>query len=207
GGEGSGKSTQAAILTEWLTDRDYDAILTHQPGGTEIGREIRELVLHRPRDYMAPRTEALLYAADKAEHVDTVIRPALDRGAAVITDRYIDSALAYQGGGRELEVAEVRLVSRWATGGLRPHLTVLLDIPPEVGLARIDGDSDRLEQESLDFHETVRQHFLDLAALDPDRYVVVDATQGTMEIAARIRASVEPMLSAVHRRTPTSERT
>lgn len=210
GGEGSGKSTQTEWLAGWLREQGYDVTATRQPGATPAGAKLRELVLHDLKSSISPRTEALLFAADKAEHVSSVIQPALHNGAIVITDRYIDSALAYQGGGRELSRSEVLELTRWATHGLRPHLTVLLDLPPDVGLGRLHTreDRDRLENEPREFHERVRQSFLDLAALDPDRYVVIDATLPTDQIGERIRAAVEPLLSEVHRRAaePTPDR-
>jgi dTMP kinase len=197
GGEGSGKSTQVRRLEAWLVERGLSVLVTHEPGATRVGQSIRSIVLDKSTGKLSPRTEALLYAADKAEHVDTVIQPALDEGTIVITDRYVDSTLAYQGGGRDLAQREVLRLSRWATSGLRPHLTVLLDVPPEVGLARgaADGPADRIESESLEFHQRVRQQFLDLAMLDPDRYLVVDATASPAQIADQIRARVEPLLA------------
>jgi dTMP kinase len=193
GGEGAGKSTQVRLLAEWLEKRGHDVVVTFQPGATELGRELRTLLLHS--GHMAARTEALLYAADKAEHVDTVIRPALDRGKIVITDRYVDTMLAYQGAGRDLSQQQVLQLCRWATGGLRPHLTILLDVPPEVGLARSDGPPDRLEREPLEFHERARRRFLEIAGLDPDRYLVLDATQPADLLAAQIRMRVDPLVA------------
>jgi dTMP kinase len=192
GGEGGGKSTQARLLAEWLRPQGFGVVVTYEPGATDVGRDLRHLLLHS--GHISPRAEALLYAADKAEHVDTVIRPALQDGSVVITDRYVDTMLAYQGAGRDLSQQQVLRLCRWATDGLRPHLTVLLDVPPEVGLTRGDAPPDRLEREPLEFHQRARQHFLDLAALDPDRYLVVDATAGTNEVAAQIRERVEPLL-------------
>ena len=146
-------------------------LLTFEPGDTAVGRELRRIVLDPATGALADRTEALLYAADKAEHVDTVVQPALDRGEVVVTDRYVDSTLAYQGAGRALDVAEVERVARWATRDLRPHLTVVLDLAPEQGLGRFEG-RDRIEGESLEFHERVREAFLAMAAADPDHYLV-----------------------------------
>jgi dTMP kinase len=176
GGEGAGKSTQARRLADALVARGYEVVLTFEPGATALGRQIRQLLLDPANTEMSPRTEAMLYAADRAQHVGEVIRPALARGAVVITDRYVDSSLAYQGGGRTLELAEVRRLSQWATDGLTPDLTVLLDIDPEVGLRRATGPGDRLESEALAFHQRVRAAFLDLARHGRDRYVVVDVT-------------------------------
>jgi dTMP kinase len=193
GGEGAGKSTQSRLLHDWLVERGETVLLTFEPGDTSVGKELRRIVLDPATGDLSDRTEALLYAADKAEHVDHVVLPALRRGDVVITDRYVDSTLAYQGAGRTLDVAEVEAVARWATGDLRPHLTVVLDLEPEAGLGRFDG-RDRIEGQSLEFHQRVRQGFLDLAAADPDHYVVLDARAPIAEIAAAIRARVEPML-------------
>ena len=181
GGEGAGKSTQARRLAEALSARGYAVVVTHEPGATAIGGRIRELLLDPANTEMAARTEAMLYAADRAQHVAQVIRPALERGAIVITDRYVDSSLAYQGGGRDLDVAEIRRLSQWATDGLSPDLTVLLDIDPEVGLRRTTGPGDRLESEALAFHQRVRSAFLDLARHGRDRYLVVDVSQTDAE--------------------------
>ena len=193
GGEGAGKSTQAQRLREWLEHQGYDVLLTHEPGDTEIGRQVRRLVLDPESGPMSHRTETLLYAADKAEHVDRVVAPALARGAVVITDRYVDSTLAYQAAGRDLADADVEAIARWATGNLRPHLTVLLDLEPTAGLTRFDG-RDRIEAESLEFHERVRAMFLRLAASQPDRYLVVDARQPVEEIERQVRERVAPLL-------------
>jgi dTMP kinase len=193
GGEGAGKSTQAKALAAWLTGAGHSVRLTFEPGDTPVGRELRRIVLDPATGELSARTEALLYAADKAEHVDTVVRPALDRGEVVVTDRYVDSSLAYQGAGRDLLLADVERVNRWATGDLRPHLTVVLDLAPEAGLGRLTG-RDRIEGESVEFHQRVRQGFLDLAAADPDHYLVLDARAPVEEIAAAIRARVEVLL-------------
>ena len=187
GGEGAGKSTQARRLAEALTARGYDVVLTFEPGATELGRQIRALLLDKNSSDMTARTEAMLYAADRAQHVGEVIRPALERGAVVITDRYVDSSLAYQGGGRELDAAEVRRLSQWATDGLSPDLTVLLDIDPEVGLRRATGPGDRLEDEELAFHQRVREAFLAIARHGRDRYLIVDVSaEGADEVHARL---------------------
>ena len=193
GGEGSGKSTQSGRLAAWLAADGYDVLSTFEPGDTPVGREVRRIVLSPETGALSDRTEALLYAADKAEHVDTVVRPALERGAVVITDRYVDSTLAYQGAGRTLDVAEVEAVARWATGGLRPHLTVVLDLAPEAGLGRFEG-RDRIEGESLEFHERVRAAFVAMADADPDHYLVLDARAEVGAIEAAIRTAVEPLL-------------
>jgi dTMP kinase len=196
GGEGSGKSTQIELLADALRAAGRDVTVTHEPGGTSVGVEIRHLLLHSS-ERMTPRAEALLFAADRALHVDTVIRPALTAGHVVLTDRFVDSSLAYQGGGRELTVEDVRRVSRWATGGLRPDLTVLLDVPANVGLSRALGRdaADKLEAEPLAFHERVRESFRHLADSDPSRYLVVDATRPPDEIAVDVRHAVEALFS------------
>jgi len=193
GGEGAGKSTQAQRLAGWLRSAGYDVLLTHEPGDTEVGRHLRRIVLDPETGSISDRTEALLYAADKAEHVDRVVAPALRRGAVVVTDRYVDSTLAYQGAGRALPDRELERVARWATCDLRPHLTVLLDLPPESGLTRFEG-RDRIEAESPAFHERVREAFLRLASLHPEHYLVVDARRPVDEIAAAVRERVEPLL-------------
>jgi dTMP kinase len=193
GGEGAGKSTQSKLLAQWLEEQGRTVLLTFEPGDTEVGKALRQIVLSPETGELSHRTEALLYAADKAEHVDTVVLPALARGEVVITDRYVDSSLAYQGAGRDLLLADVERVNRWATGDLRPHLTVVLDLAPEAGLGRLTG-RDRIEGESVEFHQRVRQGFLDLAAADPDHYLVLDARAPVEEIAAAIRARVEVLL-------------
>ena len=193
GGEGAGKSTQALALEAWLRAAGYVVRLTHEPGDTEVGRRVRQIVLDPATGDLSDRTETLLYAADKAEHVDTDVLPALERGVVVITDRYVDSSLAYQGAGRDLLLADVERVNRWATGHLRPHLTVVLDLAPEAGLGRLTG-RDRIEGESVEFHQRVRQGFLGLAAADPDHYVVLDARAPVEEIAAAIQQRLAPLL-------------
>lgn len=188
GGDGVGKSTQIRLLAAWLADRGHDVVATFEPGGTELGRELRAAVLHG--EHVSARTEALLYATDRAHHVDTVVRPALARGAVVLTDRYLDSSVAYQGDGRALGAAEVEGLSLWATEGLLPHLTVLLDLDPAVGLARLTGRPDRLESAGLEFHERTRRAYLERAAADPARWLVVDAGAGVDEIASQVRGRV-----------------
>jgi dTMP kinase len=192
GGEGAGKSTQAVRLAGWLRDRGHEVVLTREPGDTGVGAELRRIVLD-PASGMSHRTELLLYAADKAEHVEQVVLPALRRGAVVVTDRYVDSTLAYQGAGRDLPDDEVERIARWATSGLRPHLTVLLDLEPEAGLTRFE-ERDRIEAESLDFHRRVRDGFLRLAAQRPGDYLVVDARAPADEVERQVRARVEPLL-------------
>ena len=199
GGDGSGKSTQSKRLAAWLEGEGYVPLLTFEPGDTAVGRKLREIVLSPSTGELSDRTEALLYAADKSEHVDTVVQPALDRGEVVITDRYVDSMLAYQGTGRALAVSEVEAVARWATHDLRPHLTVVLDLEPEHGLGRFE-ERDRIEGESLEFHERVRESFLRMAAADPDHYLVLDARADVDDIAAQVQRAVTPLLTQAVRR-------
>jgi dTMP kinase len=199
GGDGVGKSTQQALLADWLRSRGREVVLTREPGGTELGAEIRRLVLHG--EHVAPRAEALLYAADRAHHVETVVRPALAAGAVVLADRYIDSSVAYQGAARSLGTDEVRDLSVWATRGLTPDVTLLLDLDPAVGAARREGHPDRLERAGDTFHDRVREQFLAIAAAEPDRVVVVDASLGIEDVHARARAAVERALAAAGART------
>ncbi|WP_425570726.1 dTMP kinase [Rugosimonospora acidiphila] len=200
GGEGAGKSTQVQRLANRLRAEGHDVVITREPGATDVGARIRGLLLDpAPVDggQIAPRAEALLYAADRAHHVATVVRPALNRGAVVISDRYVDSSLAYQGAGRTLPVDDVRWLSGWATGGLKPDLVVLLDVDPKVGLARAgrrSGQTDRLEGEELPFHERVRYAFLDLAAADPNRYLVLDASRPPEAVAGMVAERVVGIL-------------
>lgn len=194
GGEGSGKSTQATKLRDWFERRDFDVVLTREPGGTDLGGQLRRVLLDKGTGAVAPRAEALLYAADRAEHVHAVVRPALNRGAVVISDRYVDSSIAYQGSGRILPSEDVLRISRWATEGLIPDLTILLDIPSAVGLARC-ATPDRLESEPLEFHERVRRAFLQLATVEPDRYFVVNATGTPEEVARLIHSRFEDLLA------------
>ena len=186
GGDGSGKSTQIQSVRDWFESRGREVIVTREPGGTELGTEIRRLVQNGPEDVDA-RTEALLYAADRAYHVATVIGPALERGAVVLGDRYIDSSLAYQGAARSLGVDEIASLSAWATQGLYPSLTFLLDLPPEVGARRRTDAPDRMERESMDFHERVRHQYLRLADAEPERIVVIDAVGTVDEVFSEIR--------------------
>jgi dTMP kinase len=194
GGDGSGKSTQSQALADWLRAEGYVVRLTFEPGDTEVGVRVRQIVLDPATGELSDRTESLLYAADKAEHVHSVVQPALDRGEVVITDRYVDSMLAYQGAGRPLELSEVEHVARWATHDLRPHLTVVLDLAPDHGLGRFD-ERDRIEGESVEFHERVRQAYLDLAEADADHYLVVDARLPVDVIAAAVAERVTPLLN------------
>jgi len=193
GGEGAGKSTQTRALESWLQSEGYAVRLTFEPGDTEVGRRVRQIVLDPATGDLADRTETLLYAADKAEHVETVVLPALERGEVVITDRYVDSSLAYQGAGRALDLAEVEQVQRWATRDLRPHLTVVLDLAPEQGLGRF-AERDRIEGESVEFHERVRKAFVEMASADPDHYLVMDARRPVDDLATEVRHRVQPLL-------------
>ncbi len=194
GGEGAGKSTQARMLAIWLRDQGFDVVTTHEPGATKIGMRLRALLLDNAHSGLAPRAETLLYAADRAEHVQSVIIPALERGAIVVTDRYVDSSLAYQGAGRQLPVAEIAGLNRWATGGLMPDLTIVLDLPPVTGLGRRRSSADRLEAEPVDFHQRVRAAFLSLAAAEPSRYLVLDAAGPEAEISRDIQVRVRELL-------------
>jgi dTMP kinase len=196
GGDGSGKSTQAALLAEWLQGGGRTVVRTREPGGTEVGVAIREIVLHH-RGEVSPRAEALLYAADRAQHIATLVRPALQRGEVVIQDRYLDSSVAYQGAGRVLGGPEVRELSLWAAEGLLPDLTLLLDLDETAARGRLDADKkvfDRLEAEKGEFHARVRAAFLDLADAEPDRFLVLDASLPVAELAALIRARVAALL-------------
>lgn len=193
GVDGSGKSTQSRLLAQWLRSADYNVVQTFEPGDTEVGRQVRRIVLDPATGELSARTETLLYAADKAEHVHVVVNPALARGEVVITDRYVDSTLAYQGVGRPLALAEVEHVARWATGDLRPHLTVVLDLEPSQALGRF-AERDRIEGEPVDFHARVREAFLALAEPDPAHYLIIDARAPMADVAVRVREAVAPLL-------------
>ncbi|HYY79008.1 MAG TPA: dTMP kinase [Actinomycetes bacterium] len=193
GVEGAGKSTQLELLARELAGRGHEVVVTREPGGTPVGERVRELLLDPAAD-MHPRTEALLFAAARAELVERVIRPALERGAVVLCDRYLDSSLAYQGGARGLGRRAVADVNRWATGGLVPDLVVLLDVDPALGLARRRGDRDRIEAQDVEFHRRVRDAFRELAAAEPGRFAVVDAAGPVQEVAARVRAAACALL-------------
>jgi dTMP kinase len=188
GGDGAGKSTQATELAQWLTENGVDVLLTREPGATEVGEALRSLVLDPRLGEMSPRAEALIYAADRAEHVEKVVLPALNEGRVVITDRYIDSSIAYQGVGRGLGTRAIAEISRWATGALTPDLTILLDVPQDDGRARRGSPGDRVERQSAEFHDAVRQAFLDRAEQDPARYLVVDATASVARIRQQVRS-------------------
>ncbi|AZS43236.1 Thymidylate kinase [Microbacterium oleivorans] len=197
GGDGSGKTTQAALLEHWLREQGRSVVRTREPGGTEVGVLIRDIVLHHRGD-IAPRAEALLYAADRAHHVETLVRPAVARGDVIIQDRYLDSSVAYQGAGRVLDGVEIRDLSLWAAEGALPDVTVLLDVDPATARQRLDAADkpfDRLEAEKSAFHERVRTAFLALADAEPKRFLVVDATQPIDVIAEAIRRRVSTHLS------------
>ncbi|GAA2887128.1 dTMP kinase [Microbacterium esteraromaticum] len=196
GGDGSGKTTQAGLLAEWMQQRGRTVLRTREPGGSEVGQLIRDIVLHHRGD-IAPRAEALLYAADRAHHVATVVRPALARGDVVIQDRYLDSSVAYQGAGRVLDATEVRDLSMWATDGALPDLSVLLDLDPSTARRRLDADDkpfDRLEAEKEEFHARVRGAYLALAAAEPKRFLVIDASLDPDDIAVLIRARMSVLV-------------
>ncbi|HEX2704914.1 MAG TPA: dTMP kinase [Candidatus Lustribacter sp.] len=194
GGDGAGKSTQATLLRDWLVARGRRVVVTREPGGTQVGQQIRQVLLHG--DHVAPRADALLFAADRGQHVETLVRPALERGHDVITDRYLDSSVAYQGAGRDLGADEVRRLSLWAVRDLLPDLTVLLDVSSTTGRSRRGETHDRLEREPDGFHERVRRHFLDLAAAGPSRYLVLDAGRPEHELARAIQERMSALLAA-----------
>jgi len=196
GGDGAGKTTQASLLEQWLTAQGRTVVRTREPGGTEVGVRIRDIVLHH-RGHIAARAEALLYAADRAHHIETLVQPAIARGDVVIQDRYLDSSVAYQGAGRVLDADDVRALSLWATDGLLPDLTVLLDLDPAAARRRLQADDkpfDRLEAEKGEFHARVRSGFLALAAAEPQRFLVLDATRPPEELAESVRAAVSDRL-------------
>ncbi len=195
GGEGAGKSTQGGLLADHLRARGAEVVQTREPGGTPAGEAIRDVLLSRANDGLDPRSEALLFAAARGEHAERVIRPAIERGAIVVCDRYLDSSAAYQGVGRDLGVDAIRELSLWATRGLLPDLTIVLDVDPAVGLARVTNP-DRLEAEPLAFHQRVRTGFIALAALDPGRYLVIDAAQDVSVIATAIADRVDALMAA-----------
>ncbi|CNE79198.1 Thymidylate kinase [Mycobacterium tuberculosis] len=194
GGEGAGKTTQARLAAIWLRDHGYDVVTTHEPGATKIGMRLRAMLLDRDTTGLSDRAETLLYAADRADHIANVIRPAMERGAIVVSDRYVDSSLAYQGFGRQQPVEDIARVNAWATGGLVPDLTVLLEIPPEAGLRRLPAPADRIESEPRDFHERVRAGFRALAEADPDRYLVLDASRPQSELSREIQYRIREIL-------------
>jgi len=194
--DGVGKSTQANLLEEYLRSLGHDIVRTLEPGGTELGVEIRQMLLHRKGE-VSPRAEALLYAADRAHHVETKVKPSLAAGKIVMSDRYLDSSVAYQGAGRELSMEDIRGISIWATGGLLPNLTILLDLDAASARARRNTtgqEPDRLEREKIEFFEATRQAFLQLASNEPDRFLVIDASQTVEQMQAQIRARVNTVL-------------
>ncbi|MCX5501356.1 dTMP kinase [Streptomyces sp. NBC_00053] len=194
GGDGAGKSTQVEALADWIRAKGHEVVVTREPGATPVGKRLRSILLDVSSAGLSNRAEALLYAADRAEHVDSVVRPALERGAIVISDRYIDSSVAYQGAGRDLSPTEIARISRWATSGLVPHLTVLLDVDPETARERFTEAPDRLESEPPEFHARVRSGFLTLAAADSTRYLVVDAGQDPESITTVVRHRLDQLL-------------
>lgn len=194
GGDGAGKSTQIRRLAELLREGGHDVLVTFEPGEGELGAELRRLMQHS--GHIDARTEALLFAADRAEHVARIVRPALERGAIVLSDRYLDSSVAYQGAARELGTQEIRDLSLWASDGLLPDLTILFDLDPRIGAARRTGEPDRLEREPLAFHTRVRDNFLAAAAAEPERFVVIDAAREPEAIAADVAAAVTARLKA-----------
>ena len=196
GGDGSGKTTQINLLATWLESQGQTVVLTREPGGTDLGVELRNIVLHR-KGFIAPRAEALLYAADRSHHIHSLVRPALERGEVVVQDRYLDSSVAYQGAGRVLDPEEVCELSLWATQRLMPNLTVLLDVPASVAKARqaqTEREYDRLEAEAEDFHTRVRESYLSLAAAEPERFLVVNGELPIEEIHHSIITKVSDLL-------------
>jgi dTMP kinase len=194
GGEGAGKTTQARLLAIWLRDQGYDVVTTNEPGATKVGMRLRAILLDKESTGLSSRAETLLYAADRAEHVAAVIQPALRRGAIVITDRFVDSSLAYQGFGRTLPTEDIAKVNTWATGGLAPDLTIVLDVPADVGLGRFASPADRIESEPREFHERVRRGFRALAEAEPHRYLVVDASQPQAVITRQLQDRIREIL-------------
>ncbi len=193
GGDGAGKSTQLTRLAAWLREAGHEVVVTYEPGDTRLGATIRTLVLDQSSGDITPRAEALLYAADKAQHVYEVVRPALEAGKVVVCDRYVDSMIAYQAAGRSQDADEIRGLADWATGALVPDLTVVLDVPVERALGE-KTDLDRMESAGADFHARVRSYFLDLASQAPARYLVLQGREDRDAIEAAIRARVETLL-------------
>lgn len=196
GGDGSGKTTQINLLASWLESEGHTVVITREPGGTDLGTELRNIILHR-EGFIAPRAEALLYAADRSHHIRTLVRPALQRGEIVVQDRYLDSSVAYQGAGRVLDPTEVRNISVWATENLMPDLTVVLDVPASVAKERQaagERQYDRLEAEAEDFHTRVRESYLALAAEEPHRFLVIDGESSIEEIHRAIVDKVSDLL-------------
>lgn len=194
GGDGVGKTTQVDLLCAWLANAGHQVLKTFEPGDSPVGAMIRRIVLDPATGEMSPRAEALLYAADKAQHIFSVVRPALQRGAVVVCDRYVDSMLAYQGAGRVLQLGDLERIARWATEDLRPDLTVVLDAELRDGL-HAKSNKDRLESAGDGFHERTRRFFLELARQEPERYLVLNARAAREEIAAQVTARVAPLLT------------
>lgn len=195
GGDGAGKSTQVRALAQWISEQGFAVTTTREPGGTELGAQIRQMLLEGGA--VSPRAEALLYAADRAHHIATKVRPALERGDVVISDRYFDSSVAYQGAARALPKEQVRALSLWAVENLLPDLTILLDLPVENGAVRVGAEQDRIEAEGVQFHQNVRAEFLHLAQAEPNRIKVIDGSQSIEEIAQQVRELVAPLLTAL----------
>tara|TARA_B110000483_G_scaffold41294_1_gene51226 strand:+ start:5691 stop:6311 length:621 start_codon:yes stop_codon:yes gene_type:complete len=196
GGDASGKTTQIGLLAEWLRGKGHTVLVTREPGGSDLGNELRDIVLHR-RGFIAPRAEALIYAADRAHHIHEIVRPALQRGEVVLQDRYLDSSVAYQGAGRVLDPVEVRNLSLWATEELMPEVTILLDVPAGIGAKRQASEErqyDRLEAEALDFHERVRESYVGLGHAEPGRFEVIDGTAAIADIHQLITQRVSALL-------------
>ncbi|MFC5281542.1 dTMP kinase [Arcanobacterium canis] len=192
GGDGSGKSTQILAVTQVLEARGLPVVTSREPGGTQLGSEIRRLLLSGGE--VASKAEALLYAADRAQNIALRVRPALERGAIVLQDRFIDSSVAYQGAARSLGAGEIRKLSMWATDGLTPDLTLLFDVPVDVGVARVGRQKDRLEAEGLDFHESVRSSYLDMAKMEPERFVVIDASAPIANVTDAALSAIDALL-------------
>jgi dTMP kinase len=199
GGDGVGKTTQVDLLCAWLADASHEVVKTFEPGDSTVGAMIRRIVLDPATGEMSPRAEALLYAADKAQHIFSVVRPALQRGAVVVCDRYVDSMLAYQGAGRVLQLADLEGIARWATEDLRPDLTVVLDAELSDGV-HAKSNKDRLESAGDGFHERTRRFFLELARREPERYLVLNARASREKIAAQVAARVAPLLMPARQR-------
>jgi len=199
GGDGVGKTTQVDLLCSWLANAGREVLRTFEPGDTTVGAMIRRIVLDPATGEMSPRAETLLYAADKAQHIFSVVRPALQRGAVVVCDRYVDSMLAYQGAGRVLQLADLEHIARWATEDVRPDLTVVLDAELSDGV-QAKSNKDRLESAGDGFHERTRQFFLELARREPERYLVLNARASRKEIAADVAARVAPLLMPARQR-------
>ncbi|MDO5499169.1 MAG: dTMP kinase [Propionibacteriaceae bacterium] len=193
GGDGVGKSTQVELLAQWLTERGERVLVTHEPGGTPVGQKLRQIVLDPGSGAIDARAEALMLAADKAQHLYEVVRPALVAGITVVCDRYVDSMVAYQGAGRELGTEEIARLADWATAGVVPDLTVLLDTDPDRAV-HLKPDLDRIEEAGTDFHRRVREGFLACAAAAPERYLVLPARTSIEGIAEQIRERVAELL-------------